>query len=421
MIPAVAYALYDGLGVLVALLCVVGLPWLRFRGYQKGAAERLGRLPPRALSFDVRPIWIHAASVGETRAAAPLVRRLRQEYPSVPLIVSNTTVTGRAVSRRHLRPEVSTLLPVDFLRIIDRAFRRVRPRALIVIETEIWPGLMRAAAAVGAPIAVVSGRLSERTARRYRLAAPLFRAAVRKVSVFGMQEISDAQRIVALGASPERVVVSGNLKAAGGPEETQESPTSVGDDRAILVAASTQPGEEELVLRACSILWREWPEALLILAPRRPERFDEVADMLQRRNIRFARRSAGEVSLPDVSVLLLDTLGELTRFFVGARAAFVGGTIAAIGGHNVLEPATHSVPVAFGRHTENVAAAAIALCESGGGRRVDTAEELAEHWGTLLRSPQQAAQSGLQARRVAEARADAVETSFALLAPLLGG
>jgi 3-deoxy-D-manno-octulosonic-acid transferase len=416
-----AYLAYDLAGGLAALAALPALPWLTRRGYGDGVGERLGQLPDAAAGLGRPPFWIHSASVGETRSAAPLVARLRERYPGCPLVVSTTTVTGREVARADLRPEVTTLLPVDALHVIDRAFRRLRPRALFLVETELWPGLLRAANAVGAVTAVVSGRLSERALQRYRWAGPLFPAALARVAAFGMQSAADAERIVSLGAPPERVRVTGSLKASLVETASSPAPLSGLDGRRVLIAASTQPGEEEFVLQAFGTLRRVYRDALLIIAPRRPERFDEVQCLIAATRLPFARRSAlGTALAPEVQVLLLDTVGELVRFFPSAWAVFVGGTIAPLGGHNVLEPAAHAKAVAFGPHTDNVAEAAQALRTAGGGALVQTPGELAEYWDGLLACQAAAEAAGVRARGVAASRAESLERTWAMVAPLLG-
>ena len=415
-----AYWGYDASGGLAALLALPAWPWLKQRGYGEGIEERLGRGAAHGLAQP--PFWLHCASVGETLSAAPLVGRLRERCPQRPLVVSTTTLTGRAVARDELRADVATLLPIDALRTVDRVFRRVRPRALLVVETELWPGLFRAAARVGAPVAIVSGRVSERALRRYRWAGPLFPAALANVQAFGMQTTADAERIIALGAPAERVRVTGSLKAARLATLDEPPPLGGLEHRRVLVAASTQPGEEEFVLQAFAALGRVYRDALLILAPRRPERFDAVAALLAAAGLRWVRRSEIPDAVPaEAQVLLLDSVGELTRFLPAAWVAFVGGTLAeGIGGHNVLEPAIASRPVAFGPHTDNVAAAATALCAAGAAEVVRTPGELAEYWDRLLARREAADAAGARGWAVAAARAESLERTWELVAPLLG-
>lgn len=415
-----AYLGYDALGGLAALLALPALPWLLRRGYGDGAGERLGRIDPAARALPVPPIWLHCASVGEARSAAPLVARLRERLPRRPLVISTTTLTGRAVAKDDLGADVATLLPIDALRVVDRVFRHVRPRVVILVETELWPGILRAADAVGAPVAIVSGRLSANALARYRWAGPLFPAALAHVAAFGMQSAADAERIIALGAPRDRVHVTGSLKASAAPSAAPP-PLAGMEGRRVLIAASTQPGEEEFVLQAFGVLRRVYRDALLLLAPRRPERFDEVAALTAAAGLPMCRRTAlGDAVPADVQVVVLDTLGELVRYFPAAWATFVGGTVAPLGGHNVLEPATYAKPVAFGPHTDNVAAAASALRELGGGALVRTPGELAEYWDALLADRGAAEAAGARARAVAAAGGAALDDTWAMLAPLLG-
>jgi len=415
-----AYWGYDAVGVAAALMAVPAWPWLRQRGLGDGLAERLGRIPGAA-ALAAPPLWLHCASVGETLSAAPLVARLRARCPQRPLVVSTTSVTGRAVARDELHADVATLLPLDALHVVDRVFRRLRPRALLVVETELWPGLLRAATRVGAPTAIVSGRVSAAAVERYRLAGPLLPAALAQVAAFGMQTAEDAARIVALGAPPERVRVTGSLKAARLAVDEAPPPLGGLDGRRVLVAASTQPGEEAFVLQAFAALRRVYRDALLIVAPRRPERFDDVAALLDGAGVRWARRSGLATEVPaEVQVLLLDSVGELARFFGAAWAVFVGGTVAPLGGHNVLEPAAYGRPVAFGPHLDNVAAAAAALCDADAAEVVHTPGALAEYWDGLLVRREAATAAGARARVVAAARAESLERTWELVAPLLG-
>jgi 3-deoxy-D-manno-octulosonic-acid transferase len=414
-----AYAIYDGVGAVASLLCLPALPILLARGFGAGLGERLGRLPARAREWPEPPVWIHVASVGETLAALPLVSELRRRHPKLPIVFSTTTTTGRAVARREIDPTLAMLLPLDAWRIVDRVFRRLRPRALVVVETEIWPGLLRAAQAVGAPAVVVSGRVSARAARRYAWFAPLFRASLGKVSAFGMQTADDARRVIDLGAPAERVRVTGSLKAGRQATEDTALPFPELADRPVLIAASTQPGEEEFVLDSCAGEWLDHSDLLLVLAPRRPERFGAVARLVEERGLRFQRMSAMHALRGSTQVLVLDTLGDLNRLFPAARAVFVGGTVAPLGGHNVLEPALAAKPVAFGPHTDNVAAVAGTLLAAGGAECVQTPADLARFWRRCLDDCDAAARMGERARAVATS-SDVVASTWEMLAPFIG-
>ena len=421
--PMLGYVLYDLLGVLLLLAALPVLPVLALTRAGRGLGERLGLLPPAVRTLRA-PVWIHAASVGEVLAAEPLVQQLRRRRPDMPVLVSTTSVTGRETARIRLAVDAVMLLPVDLRWLVDRVVRHVQPRCLVIVETELWPALFRSAARHGVPCILVSGRISAGAAAGYGWVRGLTRAMLRHVTACAMQTAADAQRIVTLGAPPERVRVLGSLKFA----RAAAVPGTVGapvlaaafGDRPVLVAASTHPGEERLVLDACAPLWAAHPSLLLVLAPRRPERFDEVAHLLAADGLRAERRSrlSGGVQR-HTQVLLLDSLGELLDVLPGARGVFVGGTVAPVGGHNVLEPAIFSKPVAFGPHTENVAETAAALLEAGAAVEVRDAGQLAAEWRRVLDDPDAAGETGRRGRAVVDTRAAVAAETFELLQPWL--
>ncbi|MBI3784809.1 MAG: 3-deoxy-D-manno-octulosonic acid transferase [Deltaproteobacteria bacterium] len=412
------YALYDGLGVLVSVVGALLFPLLLLTRVRHALSERLGRMPEAATRLR-RPLWLHAASVGEVLSAAPLIRTIRQERADLPILVTTTSLTGRATAQAQLGADAVMLLPVDIRWIVNPFVHRLRPCGLVILETELWPVLLRALAQQGVPIAVVSGRVSPSAAARYARAKVMMRAMLRHVGVFAMQSNEDAQRVIALGAPRERVHVLGNLKFARdglrSSTATAQNAVNLGS-RIVLIAASTHPGEEALVLDAYEPLQRADPKLLLVVAPRRPERFDEVAQLLDRRGLRYQRRSrlAEEVSA-DTHVLLLDSVGELLDLFPQARAVFVGGTIAAVGGHNVLEPALFGKPVCFGPQTANVANAAALLLEAGAAIRVHDSAELQEAWRRLVGDATAAAAMGERGRAVVGAQADVAQRSWAVV------
>ncbi len=418
----IGYAAYLVTGTIAGLLALPCLPLLLLTRHGRGLGQRLGWVPCTPADRP-QPLWIHAASVGEVLAAEPLVRQVREHAPALPILVSTATVTGRDAARSRLGVDAVTLLPADILWIPTQALRRVRPRCLAIMETELWPCLLRAAARQGVPALIVSGRISERAARRYRFVRWLTRAALRSLAACAMQTPADADRIVALGAEPSAVRVTGNLKFARDATRAQPRgarPIPAFDGRPVLIAASTHAEDEDAVLEACTALWAEFPDLVLVLAPRRPERFDVVADVLAQRGVTFARRSGDTGSLGrDTQVLLLDTLGELPDFLPAARSVFVGGTMAPVGGHNVLEPAIFAIPVVFGPHTENVTEAARALLAADAAVCVRTAGELREHWRPLLADAAGAAARGQRARQVVQARAAVAAQTFAVLQPFL--
>lgn len=417
-----AYAAYDVAGAAAALAAIPLAPVWLWYGYGNGLAQRLGRgLEARCSTLTSAPVWLHAASVGEVRAAHPLVAELRRRLSRIPIVLSTTSVTGRAVAQADIVPEVTTLLPIDPLGIVDRALRACRPRCVVVVETEIWPGLFRAARRLQLPLVVVSGKVSPQSVASYRRFATLIRTALDCVTAFGMQTVGDADRIIALGASPERVHVTGSLKSSATADgQLDTAPLAGLEARRVLVAASTQPGEEQFVLEACKPLWLRHPDALLLLAPRRPERFEEAVVATRAAGIPFERRTSITAVAPSTRVVVLDSVGELVRFLPFATAAFVGGTVAPMGGHNVLEPATFAKPVAFGPHTESVADAATALLAAQGAVRVHTPADLTDHWMRCLDQPAAAQEMGERARMGVSAGQGALERTWALLEPHLG-
>ena len=392
----------------VCLLPVAAVGLALRREWRAGLRERLGVLP--ATPPGVPAVWIHGASVGEISALAPVARMLRAEFPEYRLIVSTSTYGGRvAAATRVPQVEARVLLPLDLPWTAARGVRLLAPRLVLFSETEIWPNFLHALASRRVPAVMVSGRLSERAFRRYRRCRWLFAPALATVRWFCVQSRDTARRLVELGAPPERVVVTGSLKATTfAPPVGALTLEALGvTDHPVLVAGSTHPGEEEAIIDAWPHVISGAVDALLVIAPRRPERFDEVGALLARRGVSFIRRSA----LPrganggwpaGVSVLLLDTLGELAGLYPGARAAFVGGTLAPVGGHNLLEPAASGVPVLFGPSLENVRAEALKLVGGGGGLRVRDAEELGKSLGELFADAERANEMGRCARATVE-------------------
>jgi len=412
------------MAVLVVCLAPVVLAMLVLRpAWRTGWRERLGGLPPTERG---RPaIWVHGASVGEITALAPIVRGMRREWPSHRLVVSTMTVGGRTAAAARL-PEADALVlfPLDAPWAVRRALSAVAPRLVLFSETELWPNFLRTAAARGIPAVMVSGRVSERAFRRYRRWRALFAPALASVRVFCVQSIESARRLVALGAPAARVVVTGSLKTTSGDPSSPGGPSlaALGVGTApVLVAASTHPGEEEAVLVAFARVRRVASSARLVLAPRRPERFDEVASLLRSGGAAFVRRSemGGSAWSETTPILLLDTLGELASLYAGARAAFVGGTLAPVGGHNVLEPAAAGVPVAFGPHTENAGDAAPRLLAAGGARQVADGEALGVVLEEWFASPTTARSAGERARAAVAAGDGAVAVTMAVIRGVL--
>ncbi|MFZ0999584.1 MAG: 3-deoxy-D-manno-octulosonic acid transferase [Candidatus Sulfotelmatobacter sp.] len=352
--------------VALALGMLVSLPyWLfqmaRHGKYSKGLAERLGRLPSRlVLPKEQEPaIWVHAVSVGEVLAVAGLVEELQRRFPQHRIFISTTTDTGQALARKRFGEANVFYFPMDFAFAIRPYLRALRPRMVVIAETEFWPNFLRLAHAGGARIAVVNARISDRSWPSYRRFRGLLRRLLANVDLFLAQTPEDAARLRDIGATPERVRVTGNLKfdvpAPAPPAIVESVRKSIAATGAapVLVCGSTVDGEESLLLKAFENLLVQHPRAVMILAPRHPERFAAVAALLEQMSIRFLRRSLWNGEALTSGVLLLDTIGELAALYALADIAFVGGSLVPRGGHNIIEPAQHGVATVVGNHTEN--------------------------------------------------------------------
>jgi 3-deoxy-D-manno-octulosonic-acid transferase len=357
--------------------------WLRGRkapAYRARWGERFGHVGP----FANRPrIWVHAVSVGETIAAAPLVRALKASYPDHALLVTSTTPTGSAQVQRLFGDEVEhCYLPYDLPHVLRRFLELIRPRILIVMETELWPNLFAACQARDIPVLVVNARLSERSFRGYRKILPLIRPALSTIQVLAQTD-ADAERFRNLGAPGEQVVVVGNLKfdqgvPDGALEEGKALREQLGSGRRIWIAASTHTGEDAPILQAHRRLLAQQPDALLIIVPRHPERFDEVASLVASMGFSFQRRSKESEAGQSIEVFVGDTLGEMMLFYAASDIAFVGGSLVETGGHNPLEPAALGLPVVTGPHWFNFSGIYPELLASGAAREVSDSEALAD-------------------------------------------
>ena len=373
--------LYSLLLYLLVPFVVLRLLWrsLDAPGYRQRWAERFGFVPRLPAEGSV---WVHAVSVGEVQAALPLIDWLLQER-QMPVLVTTTTPTGSERVRQQLADRVFHFYaPYDLSGAVRRFLGRVRPCMVIIIETEIWPNLFYRCRAAAIPLILANARLSTHSARGYRRFRGLTRATLRNVTELAAQARPDADRFIALGMDAQHVHVTGNIKFdVQLPGELRSRAERLrgewGEQRPVWVAASTHSGEEELVLSAFDMVRTRLPQALLVLVPRHPERFDKVAELCRRRGYAIARRSASGTFGADTAVFLGDTMGELPLFYAAADVAFVGGSLVPTGGHNVLEPAALGVPIVVGPHTFNFLDITRALISHGGGERVETVTELA--------------------------------------------
>jgi 3-deoxy-D-manno-octulosonic-acid transferase len=407
--------LYDLLAGAVGIAADPLLRLPRFREHR----ERRGEYPEAIRNRVVgrRVLWIHSASIGEVLASRPLVRRFREAVPDWAIVLSTTSVTGRGLARGLAEADGAVLLPLDVPACVERAVEALSPSLFVFTETEIWPTLLGALARRDVPAVLVSGRISPRSFRRYRWIRPLLRRVLADVAVFGMQSEAEAGRIRALGAPADRITVTGSLKLDSAPAAASFAIDGRGP---LWIAASTHEGEEAVCVRVFRSLRARFPSLRLLLAPRHLDRVGDVEETLRREGIPYVRRSA----LADArwsgepAVLLLDTLGELAGLYAGAAAAFVGGTLAPIGGHNLLEPARAAVPVVYGPHVENVVAVAEALERVGGGSRVHDEAELESRLAAWLADPASLRRAGDAAQAVLPG-GGAVEASFRAVAGFL--
>ena len=419
----------------IVLLAVVLSPWfayqaLRYRKYVANLPQRMGYLP---VSFNLdgdESIWIHAVSVGEVLTARALLPELRQRYPGLRIFLSTTTLSGQQVARTRLSDaDAVFFLPFDLPPFVNRTLRLVKPRLFIMMETEIWPNLLRACRRHGVKTMLVNGRISSRSYPRYRLARGFFRGVLADVDRFCMQSDESARRIIDIGADAARVTVTGSLKF-----ESLESPAlaagrgagrvlryfRIPASRPVFMAASTLKGEETPVLSAFAALRRVQPSAMLIIAPRKPERFGETEDLARAEGFRVLRRTELAVdSEPRADVVVLDSIGELAHLFQVATVVFVGGSLVDQGGHNILEPAVHGKPIIFGPHMQNFAEIASTFLASQAAIQVQTAAELSEVCVRLASDPVERARLGAASRALVEANRGAKPRTLDAIAQLL--
>ena len=395
---------------------------LRDRGYWEALGERFGW----GARTDAPPaIWLHAVSLGEMTAAAPLVRALRSRHPHVPWVLTSATPTGRARARALFGDTIEVrFLPYDTPGAVARFLDRARPRLAIIMETELWPNLFAECERRGVPLVLASARLSERSVSRYRRFGELFRGLFSASSLVAAQTRADAERFVTIGAQSARTHVVGNIKfdmelSPAAADQGRALRASFGVARPVWIAGSTHAGEEEQVLEAQGELEAHRPNALLLLVPRHPDRFLAVAEQLRRRQIRFTLRSSGSAPDEGIQVVLVDTVGELAALYAAADVAFVGGSLVPIGGHNLLEPAALGVPVLTGPHYSNSKDIAELLIREGAARQVNDARGLAAELKLLLADPTERRRIGAIGQRIVEANRGAVARLIDLIEPLL--
>lgn len=395
---------------------LVHLAWRARRQpeYLRHVGERLGFFPPAGN----RPLlWLHAVSVGETRAAEPLIRLLQSRHPDRRILLTHGTPTGRQAGAELFGSEVTqAYLPYDFPWAVRRFLRHYRPVAALFLETELWPNLVRACRRQGVPAYLVNARMSEKSARGYRFLAPLTRATLRGLSAIGSQTEDDAQRLRHLGA--EKVAVTGNLKfdRTVPPEmleKGQRLRAALGSSRPIFLAASTRDGEETLILDG--LARHPVPRLLTIIVPRHPQRFDTVADLLAKRGLCFQRRSQMPEADVDCTVLLGDTMGEMFAYYAASDLAFVGGSLLPLGGQNLLEACVVGTPVIVGPHTFNFADITRQAERAGAALRVAGPGELGDAVAMLIADPKKRAAMAAAGKQFTDAHRGATLRTLQIL------
>ena len=411
--------IYTALLYVAAPIAFAVLLWRGLRDplYRDRRMERFGFSRAR---LDAS-IWVHAVSVGEVQAAAPLIRELQQRYPESSLIVTTATPTG-AQRVRALFPQMvhHAYLPYDLPGAVSRFLERTRPRIAVILETEVWPNLYRACGRRRIPIVLASARLSEKSVRRFRRIGGLFRDALNHDLVIGAQSQADADRFLAVGAAPAQTHVTGNIKfdltvPAGVRVQGETLRAEQFSGRFAWVAGSTHEGEEDVVLEAHRLLLAARSDSLLILVPRHPNRFDRVRQWLADQHVTFVSRSRGEPVTPATQVLLVDTLGELMLFYAASDVAFVGGSLVPIGGHNLLEPAALARPILTGPQNFNAPDIARLMLEGGAALQVDSAQGLAHALEELAANPARRMQMGNSALAMLENNRGALERVMGLV------
>jgi len=417
------YYLYNVLIYLAAPFAVLVQLWrgLRDPTYRGSLRERFGFGPTIAGPT----IWIHAVSVGEVQAAQPLIAQLRKRHPGYKILLTTVTPTG-AARARLLFGEKALLryVPFDLPGSVKRFFDRAQPRLAMILETELWPNLYGECGRRGVPLVLASARISPRSVGKYRRLVPLFRKTLSHGILIAAQSESDAERFQSIGAATGRTHITGNIKfdfqpPAGIEAQGKRWRERYAPGRPIWVAGSTHEGEETIVLDAHRRVIEKFPDALLVLVPRHPQRFETVRDLLAKRHERSANRSSGTAIAPATNVLLGDSMGELMTFYAAADVAFVAGSLVPIGGHNLLEPASVGCPVLTGPHNFNGEEIAQLLMDAGAAFVVSESAQLAHAVIGLLEDGSLREVMGAAGKAVLDANRGALDRLLTLVDPLL--
>jgi len=432
-IPAVSIEcpksfMYVFYSLLLWCAALLSLPWwlvqmLRLGKYRSGLGERLGFVPERLKAIRAGCIWVHAVSVGEVLAVSQLIAELQKKYPARQILVSTTTATGQALARQRFGADRVFFMPLDFGFAVRRYLKALQPQLIVIAETEFWPNLLHLARKQQTSLAIVNARISDRSFPRYRRFGWFFRRVLAEVDLFLAQTGDDAQRLREIGAATGRVQVSGNLKfdirSNPQPALVNGLRAALSKDSPVIVCGSTAEGEEGPLLQAFKSVLEQFPAAVMMLAPRHPERFEKVAAMITAAGFALKRRSSWSPPQPIRSgIFLLDSVGELAALYELADIEFVGGSLVPTGGHNILEPAQHGAAILVGPHTFNFREI-VSIFEQGGAIRVVTAETLGPQFLALLGQPQEGKRLGAGARELFAKHAGATRRTLEAIALLL--
>ncbi len=420
--------MYFFYSLFLACAALLLLPWwvlllLRAGKYRAGFKERLGFVPRRLKKTAPGCIWVHAVSVGEVLAVSRLVAELKSACPEAQIVVSTTTATGQRLARERWGEAGCFFLPLDLGFAVRAYLKALRPDLLVLAETEYWPNLLHLARKQGTRIASVNARISDRSFPRYRRFSWFFRRVLSNVDLFLAQTADDAERLRAIGAPTERVQAAGNLKFDIRPGASsgiaRDLRAAIPPDAPVIVCGSTAEGEEEPLLAAFRGVQRQFPSAVMVLAPRHPERFDKVAGLIASSGLAFVRRSSWTAACPiSGGVFLLDSVGELASVYALAGIAFVGGSLVPTGGHNILEPAQYGAAILVGPHTFNFRDI-IRIFEKGNALRVAAADELEHQLIELLANPGECRRMGERSKALFAQHAGATQKTVQALRPLL--
>jgi 3-deoxy-D-manno-octulosonic-acid transferase len=419
------YVIYS---LLLACAALLSLPWwfvqmLRLGKYRSGLAERLGFVPGRLK--DARPgsTWVHAVSVGEVLAVSHLINEMQRQHPDRQIFVSTTTATGQQLASQRFGENRVFFMPLDFGFAVRRYLSALKPQLIVIAETEFWPNLLHLAGKRQTSLAIVNARISDRSFPRYKRFKWFFGRVLAEVDLFLAQTAEDAERLREIGAQTGRVRVSGNLKfdvrPNAQPSLVNSLRAAMGEDSPVIVCGSTAEGEEELLIAGFTTVQQQFPAAIMILAPRHPERFEKVAALISSQGFALQRRSLWTPPQPIRSgIFLLDSVGELAVVYELAAIAFVGGSLVRTGGHNILEPAQYGAAIVVGPYTFNFKEI-VSIFEKGSAVKIVTADTLSSQLLSLLSHPEELQRMGRLAKDLFAKHAGATRRTLEALDPLL--